>query len=103
MARCTAQSKQQHRQCLQAAMKGRMVCQHHGGKSLVGMSAPNYKHGRYSAHLPTQMAASYQQARSDPEMLSTKDEIALAEARLKELLATLEDTRAGQIPRRGAG
>ena len=71
MARCTAQSKQQHRQCLQFAMKGRTVCQHHGGKSLAGWPRQAIGMAAIRRHLPTQMAASYQQARTDPEMHTT--------------------------------
>ena len=89
MVQCRARSKRTGQQCRRAAMRGRPVCLMHGGKSPRGMAAPNYQHGRYSTHLPTQWAQWYTQARQDPALTSLRDEIALAETRVHELLQTL--------------
>lgn len=68
-------------------MMGRDVCYHHGGKSKVGAEVSTFKHGRYSKSLPERLAARYEEAASDPELLSLRDDVALLDARLSELLA----------------
>lgn len=61
-------------------------CDKHGGKSLAGIAAPGFKHGRYSKYLPDGLLERYQAARSDPDLLALRDEIALIDVRLGQLL-----------------
>ena len=73
------------------------VCRVHGGQSRAGFEHPSLKHGRYSKHLPTKAMAEFQQALHDPELLSLRNDIALVDVRLNELVAglsgdTLPDT-----------
>lgn len=91
MAICGAHARSTGQPCQNAAMtNGR--CRLHGGKSLSGVAAPAFKHGRYSKSLPTAIGERYQQALTDPELLSLRDEIALIDARTQEVLhATIDD------------
>lgn len=81
--------------CRQVAMRGKTKCRLHGGKSLSGVANGNYKHGRYSKSLPTQLHQRYVEARSNPRLLSLSDDVAVAEARLAELLASVESGESG--------
>jgi len=78
-------------------MAGREVCYHHGGASLRGPAHPNYKHGRYAKDLPTRLAARYAAALADPELLSLRDDVAVVDARVSELIAGLDRGEAGTL------
>lgn len=65
-------------------------CRLHGGRSLAGVASPSFKHGRYSKYLPGRLVGRYEEARADPELLALRDEIALVDVRLAELLQRLE-------------
>jgi hypothetical protein len=62
----------------------------HGGKSLSGPDSPLFKSGRYSRHLPKHLAAAYETAMHDPELVSQRAELALLDARTAELLERLD-------------
>lgn len=95
MVQCKAKSKQSGEQCRRTAMKGRDVCYMHGGKTPRGLALPQTTHGRYSKHLPTRLAALYQEAQNDEELLNLRDDVALVETRLKELVSRVEQGDAG--------
>jgi hypothetical protein len=84
--RCTATSKRTGERCKRAAAPGRSVCAMHGGKSPSGPAHPAFRHGRYSAALPARLGDRYRAALGDPELLALRDELALVDARLDELL-----------------
>ena len=92
MARCTAMAKQTGERCKRHASKGRNVCAIHGGKSLVGVDSPNFRHGRYSKHLPDQLSMRYVEALNNADLICLDDEIALLEARLSTQLDLLQRT-----------
>ena len=80
------------RYCMQNPMKnGR--CQLHGGKQPApGPSHPNWKTGRQSKfmeHLPAKLRASFLASVSDPDLLSVRNEMALMDSRLHELMTRL--------------
>jgi hypothetical protein len=76
--------------CTNVVVKGMAKCRMHGGKSLAGMANGNYRSGRYSKHLPVQMAQRAEEARTNPRLLSLSDDIAVLEARLAERFRALE-------------
>lgn len=84
---CKAKSKRSGQQCQRHAMIGKTVCHMHGGKTRGGMASPVLKHGRYSKFLPTHLMERYQESLNDSDLLSLREEIALIDARLSELLA----------------
>lgn len=65
-------------------------CAVHGGKTPVGLASPNLVTGRYSKYLPTRLLARYQESVADPELLALKDDIALLDTRLGEVLERLQ-------------
>ena len=89
---CSATSKQTGQPCKRHATPGRTVCHYHGGKSLVGPANPAWKGGRYSRAVPSSLRAAYETALEDPELLSTRDEMALFAARMSEVLSGLDES-----------
>lgn len=77
--------------CKKAPLQGRSRCKLHGGASLAGIAHPNFKGGKYSKALPTRLLEKYHAALNDPDLLSSKNEIAILDARLAELLQRLDD------------
>ena len=71
-------------------------CRMHGGKSLAGAAAGQFKHGRYSKYLPTGLQEAYERVRNDPDLLAFDEEIALVTARIEEMLAQLPQERSGE-------
>jgi hypothetical protein len=72
--------------CLQPAMRnGR--CRMHGGKTPRGAELPQFSHGRYSKAIPDRLSMRYEEALSDAERHDLRDEIALSEAKIDDLLA----------------
>ncbi len=78
-------------------MIGRTVCYMHGGKTPAGMASPHTKHGRYSKYLPARLLERYQEARTDEELLALREEIALLDARLTDLLKRVDTGESGAI------
>ena len=91
MPQCTGTSKRSGLQCKRNAKPGRSVCKIHGGDTPVGLAAPNFKTGRYSKYLPAGLAERYVAARTDPELLSLRDEIGLVDTRITEVLIQSSD------------
>lgn len=91
MSQCTAISKQSGQRCQRQASRGRTVCAIHGGKSLIGMAQPQFKHGRHSAYLPIDLNRRYRAGMRDPDLLSLKAEVVLVDTRLDALLTTLAE------------
>lgn len=87
---CSAISKRTGQPCKARAVKGRDVCYHHGGKSLEGAALPQFKHGRYARSLPERLAERYHEAASDPELLSLREDVALLDTRLSQLIGRAE-------------
>ena len=82
MAQCNAKSKRSGEQCKAQALKGKSKCRHHGGKSLAGKDSPSFKTGRFSKYLPDRLAEKYEEALSDPDLISLSNELALVDSQL---------------------
>lgn len=82
--------------CKLAPITGRNRCALHGGKTLMGPAHPNYQTGRYSKLLPARLASRYAESQSDAKLLELRDEIALLDARLGELLGRLSNNESGR-------
>jgi hypothetical protein len=75
--------------CKRAAMpNGR--CRLHGGASLSGTASATFIHGRYSNSLPARLATRYAEAQSDDNLLALREEIALTDARLADVLSRVD-------------
>ena len=85
--RCKATSKRSGEQCKKDAVPGREVCHIHGGKTPEGAALPQFKHGRYARSLPERLAGRYEEAAADPELLSLREDVALLDTRLSQLIS----------------
>lgn len=92
---CEAKSKQSGHQCKRHAVAGKTVCAIHGGKTPSGIASPQLVHGRYSKHLPSKLAGLYQTALADEELLNLRQDVALIDTRLAELIGRIEEGDAG--------
>lgn len=72
-------------------------CKMHGGMSLGGPASPRWKDGRYSRVLPSNLAERYEESRRDQELLALRDEIALLDSRLADLLGGLSSGGARKL------
>lgn len=97
MIQCTAKSKRSGAQCKRPAMAGKAVCYHHGGATPAGPTLPQFKTGRYSKYLPERLRGRYEEAQGDREILVLRDEIALADARLADLLTRVDAGESGAL------
>ena len=89
---CGAKLKNGTGHCRRSPSAGRSRCHVHGGATPRGISSPHFKHGRYSTALPERLAATYEKARHDPELLNLRDEIGLMDARMIEMFMAAEAT-----------
>jgi len=98
--RCKAKSKRSGEQCKKHAVRGREVCHIHGGKSLVGIASPTFKHGRFSKSVPARLSESYHEILADPNRLALNNELAVLVARNEELLAALDSEGSARLYKR---
>jgi len=69
----------------------------HGGKTPRGIASANFKTGRYSKDLPTRMASRYREAQEDSDLLVLRDDIALVDTRITDLLSRVDTGEAGVL------
>lgn len=93
--RCGARTRS-NGYCELYPLKGRTRCKRHGGATPRGKASTAYKHGRYSQHLPDRLADRYQAALKDGDLLAMRDEIALLDTRISELVGRVDRGRAGR-------
>jgi len=74
---CQAKAKSTGEQCKRRAVKGKRVCTVHGGLTPGGLASPNLKTGRYSKYIPANLTDRYEEAVSDPDILSLNEDVAL--------------------------
>lgn len=86
----------EQRQCRNRAQPGRTTCKWHGGNTPAGIDSVHYKHGKYSRHLPTNVRKRYLAAIEDPDLLSLKNDIAVTESRILELMEKIDTGEAGK-------
>lgn len=77
--------------CANSPMKGRDQCRLHGGKALRGTASPLFTHGGFSKDLPTNLAADFDEWRSDAERQEMYNEMGVLYARLKQLMRSLKE------------
>lgn len=83
-------------ECQNAAMaNGR--CRMHGGLSPAGVASPRFKTGKFSRYLPERLLERYEEAQGDETLLELRDEIALTDTRLLDLLSRVDTGESGAI------
>ena len=98
--RCTAQSKQTRQRCRRWPTPGSHLCRMHGGRTPAGVAAPTFKHGRYSKQLPSRLAARYAEAATDPRLLELREDVALLDSRIADVLQRVDSGESGSLWRR---
>lgn len=94
---CTA-TKKDGSPCNQYAMRGQDTCLSHRPKPTVkGIAHHRFKTGKYSSVLPVRLLSQYHQSMADPEYLSLKNEIALLDARIEDLLKRVDTGESGKL------
>lgn len=71
-------------------MTGREYCRTHGGTKPIGPMNHAWKHGRRSKYIPARFAEKYAESLEDPHLTEFRQDIALLESRLYEVLQTGE-------------
>ena len=94
---CNATSKRTGEACKARAVNGSTKCYHHGGKTPSGIASPNLKHGRYSRYLPARLSGQYEASKNDPALLELREDIALIDSRLSDLIVRVDTGESGQI------
>ncbi len=75
-------------------------CRMHNGNAAAGIANGNYKHGRNSKYLtaiPSRLKTAYRQLRERDDLLEQSNEIALIDARLRDVLARVDTGEAGAL------
>ncbi len=75
--------------CQNTAVYPNGRCRLHGGAALAGVAHPNFRHGRYSKHLPANLLDRYEAGLADADLRKLDDEIALVYARQTQVLDRL--------------
>jgi hypothetical protein len=94
---CTAKSKHSGERCKNPARIGYNVCRMHGAGNRKTPGGRPISSGKYSKVLPARLAESYLEARQDSELLALRDEIALCDARLGDLLKRVDTGESGRL------
>lgn len=76
--------------CRYPPVPGRPVCRFHGGHYAIGSAHHSFKHGRYSSYLPSRLAPAFMRILGDTELLALRDDIALVETRIVELIGRID-------------
>lgn len=72
--------------CRARPVSGRERCRMHGGSSPRGRAHPSFRSGRYSRDLPTALAARLAEAEADERLVELRDEIALVDVLLGQVV-----------------
>lgn len=70
-------------------------CRMHNGGARFGPMAPTAKNMRWSKYLPPRMLEKYEEALRDDELLNLRDEIAVIDARIEDLMKRVDTGIAG--------
>src|SRR5215218_3772126 len=78
--------------CQNVPVAGSARCRMHGGKAARGTDHGRFKHGRYSKSVPDRLAERFREALADADRHELRDEIALAETKIADLLAQIGES-----------
>lgn len=93
MRECGAKTRS-GKTCRSVAMaNGR--CRMHGGKSPTGLASGTFTTGKYSKFIPARLTARYGEALADTTLLELREEVALLDARLSDVLSRVDTGESG--------
>jgi hypothetical protein len=82
--RCKARTKRGLK-CRALALKNKLYCKHHSRVTQMDRNS-----GRYSANIPKHLLKDYEAGIADPNLTTLRDDIALFDARINELLSQID-------------
>lgn len=91
---CGAKLRNKNANCKNRAVMTGGRCRNHGGLTPKGIASPNYKHGRYSKHLPDHLRDRYHESLNDPELTALRDDLALIDVHISEVLMEMHSPAA---------
>jgi len=98
VAKCKVQkTKSTGKPCRRDRITGKDVCWVHGGATPTGKASVHYKGKGHSRNLPTRLADKYQEAISNPELLSLRSDIALLDTRIAETIENIDTGPIGKL------
>jgi len=68
----------------------------HGGKTPKGVDSPHFKTGRYSKYMPSGLLEIHEEMTNDPQLMSLRENIALTDTLLANLLPRLDTGESGK-------
>jgi len=71
-------------------------CRMHGGKTPKGVDSPHFKTGRYSKYMPSGLLEIHEEMTNDPQLMSLRENIALTDTLLANLLPRLDTGESGK-------
>ncbi len=83
--------------CMGSPVRGANRCRIHGGLSLKGAAHGRFKDGKYTRDLPSRLSERYMKAVNDEKLLELRDDIALIEARIGDLITRVDTGESGAI------
>lgn len=72
-------------------------CVTHTNGNFRGVGSKNHRDLRYSKALPARLLERYEEAASDPELLSLREEVAIVETRTEEVMSKFDTGESGAI------
>lgn len=75
--------------CQSRPIKTRARCKFHGGRVPRGVDSPHYRGKAWSKDLPTRLADKVRAGLENPDLISMREELALIDARMSELVERL--------------
>ena len=79
--------------CQQTRLADNGRCRMHGGKTPKGINSPNFKHGRWTTHLPQSVIGKgFREAYQDRTLMQLRQDAALVDALITSYTGSLKDT-----------
>lgn len=97
---CQAKKPAGAKPCMKPALRGNRFCAHHATSLGRATNGRNYKDGKtskYHGALPGRMLAAYEASLDDGRLLQMREEIALLDSRIVDLLARVDSGESGRL------
>ena len=81
--------------CTRSAEPGKNRCKAHSDHLKRGVENLQWRTGRYSKSLPSMLGVMYEEAQDDPSLMELRDDVALLDTRINNILAQLSEDTGG--------
>ena len=89
--RCKGMSRQSKEHCKRRRSPGSEYCIFHGGRAPKGGAHPNFKHGRRSRYMPSELFEHFNRFVNDPKITHHRESIATIDVLIQEAWDDFED------------